>query len=323
MLHQHPTTTSRKPAALTGELIDSAYALQLKQGFRERFPQEITSIFIKTATVFDAVKELPQVSGIRFMYGMESANDPTSKVILLIPCNSTSAHLAIPNTIVQPQGYLNHRGERVDLKRTWELLYNHAVHYACLLPEVKFNKIVRGVFFGIDSLHALLKEYTQAHGMHYYFGWDETVAGPAIQHKPVLQPVQADGNSYNIYMDYGSPCPPVCPGEGDSCVATNSVNIGHVLTNDEDAELNIYRHYRDNYFLANAGNGPLVEMYYYVSPALTEAIQDTGRASAIYTELYNEEIRQCNVLIGEGKYEAAKVLFEQTMERLMKTYLFH
>jgi hypothetical protein len=59
------------------------------------------------------------------------------------------------------------------------------------------------------------------------------------------------------------------------------------------------------------------------SPALKEAIQDTGRANEIYTTLYNNEVRQCNMLIEEGKYEAAKILFEQTMAQLIKTYLVH
>jgi hypothetical protein len=62
-------------------------------------------------------------------------------------------------------------------------------------------------------------------------------------------------------------------------------------------------------------------MYYYISPALKEAIQDTGRAKEIYSALYNNQVRQCNMLIEERKYEAAKILFEQTMAELIKTYL--
>lgn len=321
MLHQHPTA-SRRPAELAGEIIDSTYALQLIQGFKEKFPGEVSKISIESAIIFNAIKDLSNVSGIRFMYGMESANDPTSKTILLIPCNVTSVHYRIPNTIVQPQGYLNSSGERVSLKRTWELLYNHAIHYAAMLPGIKFNRIMRGAFFGINTLDMLLKEYTNAEGVSYHFGWDHSIADQALQLKPVLQPLHADGAGYELYLDHGSPCPPLCDDIDDGCIVTNMVSAGNTYVHVQEQELNFYRSYRNNYLLSSANNGPLVEMYYYVSPALKEVILDTGRAAAIYSSLYNNEVQQCNKLIREGMYEAAKVLFEQTMENLMKTYLF-
>jgi hypothetical protein len=325
---QQQNVTSKKPVKLTGEIISDAYALQLISEFKEIFPEEVATISIGSTIIFNAVKDLPNVSGIRFMYGMESADDPASKVILLMPCNTTSIHQLIPNVIVQPHGYLNNRGERVSLKRTWELLYNNAVHYAPLLSGVKFHKIVRGAFFGIDSLKALLQEYTNAPALHYHFGWDKTVSDTALQHIPVLQPVYAGGTGYELYMDHGSLCPPPsgCTSNddgtaSDTCTITDMVNTGNLQPTDPEQELNIYRKYRDNYLLGNEDNGPLVEMYYYVSPALKEAILGTGRAKEIYTALYNNEVRQCNRLIEEGKYEAAKILFEQTMDELMKTYL--
>ena len=98
------------------------------------------------------------------------------------------------------------------------------------------------------------------------------------------------------------------------------VRTGHSSQTDEEQELDLYRKFRDNYFLDNE-NGPVAEMYYYASPALKEAIQDTGRANEIYSALYNNEVRQCNMLIAAGKYEAAKILFEETMAQLIKTYL--
>ena len=234
------------------------------------------------------------------MYGMESVDDPMSKVILLIPCNATSTHLAIPNTIVQPEGYLNNKGERVGLKRTWELLYNHAVHFSRLLPAVPFNKIVRGVFFGIQSLKTLLQEYTNAPALHYHFGWDNSLPQTAVQHKPVLQPLQTIGTGHEIYFDFGLPCPPACIGDpGGDGIIWPVTDI-----------------------LKGGSSGPLVEMYYYVSPALKEAIYDTGRAKEIYAALNQNEIRQCNLLIEAGQFEAAKSLFEQVMENLIKTYLY-
>src|SRR5450631_1545390 len=184
--------SARRPAESVGEVIDTDYALQLIRGFAEKFPGEVSWISIDTATIFASVKNLSNVSGIRFMYGMELVGDPASKIILLIPCNDTSGGLGIPNTIVAPEGYLNNKGERVGLKRTWELLYNHAIHYAGLLPEIKFSHIFRGDYFGIASLTGLLKEDRRAHSIQYHFGFDVNITDPALRHKPVLNPVDSD-----------------------------------------------------------------------------------------------------------------------------------
>jgi len=317
----YPNVSAKRPAELVGEIIDSHYALRLIQGFKEKFPGEVSMIPIKSKTIFDAVKDLSNVSGIRFMYGMTSADDPVSKVVLLMPCNKSSAHRAIPNTIVQPEGYLDHTGERVGEKRTWELLYNHAVHYARLQPEMKFRKIFRGAFFGIDSLTSLLTKDTEAHSIDFYFGLDEDITDPSLQHKAVLNPLRADRTRYDVYFDMNTPCPPICGDDVDDCVVSDVVN-GNVTASEREKELNIYRGYRDDYFLTHADSGPLVEMYYYISPALTEAIGNTGRAKEIYQELYRNQVSECNRLIEAGKYEEAKQLFEQTMEGLIKEYLW-
>ena len=296
----YPNLSVKRPAELAGEIIDNKYALQLIRGFKEKFPGETSVTSIESKTIFDCVKDLSNVSGIRFMYGMESADDPASKVILLIPCNNTSAHRPIPNTIVQPEGYLDNKGERVGLKRTWELLYNHAVHYARLQPEMKFGKIFRGTFFGIDSLTSLLTKHTEAHSINFHFGWDEDITDPSLQYKAVLNPLHADRTRYDVYFDVGTPCPPECyDGGGGGAV------IWPGFTS-----------------LVNGNAGPLVEMYYYISPALTEAIGNTGRAKEIYQDLNHHQVHQCNKLIENGEYEAAKLLFEQTMEYLIKEYLF-
>jgi|GEM_PF-1700187 len=321
---QNQNVTRKRPAELTGELIDKEYALQLITAFKEKFPGEVAELFVETSTVFNAVKNLSNVSGIRFMYGMESADDPASKVILLIPANNTSTHLDIPNSVVQPEGYLNHRGERVSLKRTWQLLYNHAVHYARLQPDFNFRKIVRGAFFGIDSLKSLLLEFTQAHGLHYHFGFDEGIAASPLQHKPVLHPLHTNKAGYEVYMDFGSLCPPTCPPpvkDNPDCAITYTI-IGYAPQEEQEREFRICRDYRDSYLLPSTDNGPLVEMYYYVSPALTEAINDTGKADEIYKGVYNDLVRGCNRLIEEKKYEEAKIVFEQVMDDLMRKHLF-
>lgn len=299
MQQPYVSVSSRKPAELVGEIIDHAYAEELIQSFKETFPSATSTVFMEASTIWEAVSGLVNVSGIRFMYGMESADDPKSTVVLLIPCNATSTHLAIPNVIAQPNGYLNNRGERIGLKRTFELLYNHAVYYSRLLPEVPFKKIVRGAFFGIQTLRSLLQEYTNAPALQYHFGWDNTVAEAGLRHKPVLQPVHANGAGYEIYLDFGMPCPPACVEPGGDGIIWPITDL-----------------------LKAGASGPLVEMYFYISPALKEAIYDTGNAREIYAALNQNEIRQCNLLIEESRFEAAKSLFEKVMENLMKTYLY-
>jgi hypothetical protein len=150
---------------------------------------------------------------------------------------------------------------------------------------------------------------------------DEDITDPFLQYKAVINPLHADRTRYDVYFDVGTPCPPDCGDGGSDCVITDAVNR-NVPVSEREQELNIYRGYRDDYFLTHADNGPLVEMYYYISPALTEAIGNTGRAKEIYQELYRNQVFECNRLIEAGKYDEAKKLFEQTMEGLMKEYLF-
>jgi hypothetical protein len=101
----------------------------------------------------------------------------------------------------------------------------------------------------------------------------------------VLNPVASDGKNFDVYFDLSALCPPQCGDQDPICAITNMVT-GNTTPRMQEKGLNIYRIYRDNYFLKNADNGPLVEMYYYVSPALTEAIISTGRSKEIYSQLY-------------------------------------
>jgi hypothetical protein len=321
---------NKRPAEIVGELISREYARQLIDGFTKEYPNTPNKIFISCDLLNNAVKGLSNVSGIRFMYGMVSPNKPDTKIILLIPCNNTSGFNEIPNTIVQPQGYLNHRGELISLKQTWQFLYNHAVYTAAFQPELKFHKIVRGVFFGKESLGALLTEYTSAAaGIDFYFGYDETIAEVPQRHKPVLNPVHYDGKAYDVFMDVGHLCPPFCdcgwPGQPpckEVCIVSNSIGQHSSKKEVQKDKEDIFRKFRDEYMLSDIESSPLVEMYYYVSPALVEAIQNTGTAKEIYISLYENEISKCNLLIADKKYNEAKELFEETMDKLMQQYLW-
>lgn len=297
-----------------GELIEKEYAQELILKQREFFPSMISSFIIPVSILQMIREDSVNISGIRFMYAMEEAGNPKSAMLLLMPCNTTSMEKAIPNAIVQPLGYFNHKGERISLKKTWEYLYNHAVYMSQQQSSVPFRKIVRGAFLGIESLHSLMYEYSNSNSLLYNFGYDSEAKEGINPHKPVLIPLDFNGNRYDIFMDNADLCPPNNCDSPDSCLAT--------ITAKTDHELNMYRTFRDDFFLSNIQNGPLVEMYYYISPALTEAIAATGRAEEIYHKLYQNEFVTCNRLLADGKYPEVKLLFEQTMHNLMQQYLW-
>lgn len=54
-----------------------------------------------------------------------------------------------------------------------------------------------------------------------------------------------------------------------------------LTTTRRPAQLIVYRRFRDNYFLNNADEGPLVEMYYYVSPMPTILLVNKSISSEI------------------------------------------
>jgi hypothetical protein len=100
----YQNVSATRPAESVGEIIDSRYALQLIRGFKEKFPGEIAEIQIETKFIFESMENLSNISGVRFMYGMETAGDPASKVILLIPCNNTRGEGSIPNSTYNRRG---------------------------------------------------------------------------------------------------------------------------------------------------------------------------------------------------------------------------
>jgi ribosome biogenesis GTPase A len=166
--------------------------------------------------------------------------------------------------------------------------------------------------------------------MFYHFGHDKSLNGLAQQHKAVLQPVNINGSKMEIYMDISKLCPPFCdcdkPGyppckTDDTCTLTDVV-IRNAAKDEAEAELDVYRYLRDQ-FMIKKGYGPLVEMYYYISPALIEAIENSGRKEQVYSQLYHNEIAEAYALINERKYQEAKELFEATMALLTKEFLFN
>jgi len=309
------TISTKRAAQDVGQRISREFADYLTGGFKHKFPAEKPAVFIAKETIMRAFEHLDNVSGIRFMYGYESADDAGSRVLLLIPCNNTSTHLDIPNSIILPQGYMAHNGKRVSFEKTWQLLYNHTSRFSNYFPGLAYNKIMRGSFIGINSLVALL-EMEGCIGINFNFGYDDTIAEAPAKNKPVFEAVNHKGDVLDI-LDFTTPCPAYC----DIAVEYNSQVIG-INTSDIGKCLELNKHFRDEYLLKQESNGAFVEMYYYVKPSILEKIAAVKNAGKIYEDTYQPQIAAFNRLLESGNYEGAKTAFENTIKGMMETYLF-
>jgi len=306
-----------KPHRSVGGSISPRRSEDLQTGFDRRFPGESAGVFIRKEYLLAALRQCPDASGLRFMYGLRSAGDPLSRVIVMVPCNSTSSHLSIPNSIILPGGYLTNTGQRAGLATTWNWLYQHAVRFSRLEEGAPFHRVIRGAFFGIDTLENMLADVSCT-GIHYRMGYDPRENDAVQRHKPVLQPIDSSGNTQDD-MDMGSLCPPFCgQSDGTDCLLTKTVEIG--MHSGQHEQLNEFRAFRDQFLLNESGE--LVEMYYYVSPVLIEQLDRQPAAKEIYTDIFRHRVLPCQELIRNDRKAEAKDLFRETMNELMEKYLF-
>jgi hypothetical protein len=310
------TIIQKRAAEDVGQPISTELAAYLTNGFKQKFPGEKPVVFIAKETVMKAIEGLDNVSGIRFMYGYESVNDAASRVLLLIPCNNTSTHLAIPNSIILPQGYMANTGKRIGFEKTWQLLYNHTARFTQYFPELAYHEIMRGTFIGINSLLTLLKNEDCA-GINFNFGYDESLSMPSARNRPVFEAIDTLGFFDPPGWDFTSPCPAFC-----DFTMMNNINRVAEINNTDIQRLRLDNHFRDEYLLKQDGNGALVEMYYYVNPSIQEKVMGDKNAGELYESIYHPQIIAFNNLLAEGNYDEAKVVFKRTVYGMMETYLF-
>ncbi|MGZ3752206.1 MAG: hypothetical protein ACXVAU_13075 [Mucilaginibacter sp.] len=201
----------KRAAEDEGQRITRDVADYLISGFKKKFPNEKPGVFISRETIMKAVAHLDNISGIRFMYGYESVKNSEStvlsRVLLLIPCSNSSTD-QIPNSIILPEGYITHTGVTLGFEKSKQVLYNHAVHFSRYFPGLDFNKIMRGTFFGINSLMSMLN-IKDCVGVNFYFGYDDEVSDVPRKNKPVFEPINSRGESLDTF-DLLPPCPPWC-----------------------------------------------------------------------------------------------------------------
>ncbi|QNK63540.1 hypothetical protein H7F33_03275 [Pedobacter sp. PAMC26386] len=308
------TITTKRAAQDVGQRINEELADYLKNEFKQQFPAEKLVVFLTRETIMKSFDHLGDVSGIRFMYGLEKAGDSRSRVLLLIPCNTTSTNLNIPNIIVDPKGYINDRGTQVNLEKSWEILYNHTAHFTSYYPEHNYRKIMRGTFIGIRSLLSML-EIDGCEGINFHFGYDNTVSDISEKNRPVFEAVNSWGDGLDLF-DFTSPCPVYC----DIETLNGSQNQSEKHTNLNGLVLN--PHFRDEYLLKYKEMGPLVEMFYSVGPAIDERIIASKSNSKTEVNPCQVQIKALDKLVNAGKYEEAKDVFEVIVKDMMDTYLF-
>jgi hypothetical protein len=119
---QHTTLSGRKSAQSTGEPISLDYFQFLVDGYKTKHPAEQQSVFIPKVPILKTLDQFPNISGLRFMYGLKESADPSSRTIILMACNDTSTDKEVLNLIFAPNGYLTNEGDCISIDQCWDLL---------------------------------------------------------------------------------------------------------------------------------------------------------------------------------------------------------
>ncbi|MET3501739.1 hypothetical protein ABIC45_003351 [Mucilaginibacter rubeus] len=297
-----------------GEFISESFYLELTENFHQKFPTEVKSVML-SRTAVETVLSGENVSGIKFMNGLEDANDPSSRMLVLIPCNYTIT-ASLPNSIINQHGFMTNTGEVISLERTWQVLFNHVLNYKKLDPVMAYTQINRGSFLGrvrlIETLDAV-----DCDQFIYHFGY---LIEENLLYKPVIQPA----NGVKMYTEQAMPCPGTsgCPAvttSNDPCALTRITTA--MLGTEAEGQLNTLRAFRDK-ILTDKFSGVEVEKYYTISASLLEAIDKTPNQGAIFKGLYDKYIATSLNAITQNDEETAFVLFQEAMQHLTETYLY-
>jgi len=295
-----------------GEFISESFYQELTENFQQKFPTEVQSVRLNRAAV-EIVLNGENVSGIKFMNGLKDANDPSSRMLVLMPCNYTVT-ASLPNSIINQHGFMTNTGEVISLERTWQVLFNHVLNLKKVDPNVGYTKINRGSFMGRKILITLI-DNTIGDDLVYHFGYDIEMGYP---YKTVIHPE----HSVFLIGDQSYPCPGStgCPGSGtDPCALTRITTA--MLGTEAEGQLNTLRVFRDK-ILSDKFNGAEVEKYYTISASLLEAIDKEQNKEAIFKGLYEKYIATSINAINENDEETAYGLFQEAMQHLAETYLY-
>ncbi len=297
-----------------GEFISESFYQELTENFHQKFPTEVKSVML-SRTAVETVLNGENVSGIKFMNGLEDANDPSSRMLVLIPCNYTVT-ASLPNSIINQHGFMTNTGKVISLEKTWQVLFNHVLNFKKLDPAMAYTLINRGSFMG----RVLLTEFlaaTACDNIIYHFGY---LVEENLPYKLIIQP--ADG--IKMFGEMSVPCPggagcPTVTTSNDPCALTRITT--NMLGTEAEGQLNILRVFRDK-ILTDKFSGVEVEKYYTISASLLEAIDKTQNKEAIFKDLYDNYIATSLNAISQNDEETAFLLFQEAMQHLTETYLY-
>ncbi|MBS1662422.1 MAG: hypothetical protein JST68_15365, partial [Bacteroidetes bacterium] len=235
---------------------------------------------------------------IRFMYGLKENADPTSRTIVLMPCNDTSTDRHVPNLILTPDGYLSDTEEEtITLNQCWDVSNRYVNRTYALWPEEARKDMPRACFFGITTLKNLLAA-PGCEGIQYHFGYNPETDLLPNRYQAIMEAVDQHRQSLHIFVEEGQHCPPVCR-TGDC--APPIIPVGWPF----------YNHHEQ---YEQVPEGSLYEMFHYVSPTLFEVIQDK--------EIFQQHFSECFTLAKSGSLPEARQALRTQLEHMMDKYLF-
>jgi hypothetical protein len=296
-----------------GEFITKNNYDELAQNFRNKFPSEAYFVNLSKSAV-QTVLSNSNVSGIKFMNGLMDANNPSSRLLVLIPANYTM-NSSLPNAIIKRDGFMTNTGAIISLEKTWQVLFNHVLNFKKMDSSAHYTKINRGSFLGRSLLTALI-EKADDDNLIYDFGYNIEMDYP---YKALIYP---ETNASYI-GDQSHPCPGStgCP---DS-IGIETCALTHIATNfagnNAEGELNILRAFRDK-ILQDKFTGTEIEKYYTISASLLEAINKRQNQEIIFKGIYDKYIKTSIDSIKHNDEATAYALFQEAMQHLTDTYLY-
>jgi hypothetical protein len=166
-----------------------------------------------------------------------------------------------------------------------------------------------------------LFEQEQAAGVVFHFGYNTSMLAVCRQFQCVLEVVDANRNSLNMFLEYGQ-CHPPCSDEtrvtGSDCIASIAAEK---FAPEADEKLDVVRAFRDNWLLQQEGGLALYEMYYFLSPGIVAEIEDRPDQEAIWQDLYYNGFLKCLDLIEQQKPGEAKAFYIDLMRSLTRQFL--
>ena len=286
------TTEWRRIPETIGDNISPEYYRYLADGYAQEHPTEQKSVHIPREYILETLEKFPAATGLRFMYGQKDGADPGSRTIVLMACDSGSVDRHVPNIILMPKGYITDAGDRITLDECWNILTRHVDRMCSLLPGEARKEIPRGVFFGISSMKSLLNTPGCA-GIQFHFGYNPATEIRSERYESVMEAVDKDLKSLNVFTENGSRCPTVCGG------GIVEIPVGWPFSSAYEGQV---------------PEGALFEMFHHVSPPLFGVIQDK--------QIYREQFSECQALVDAGNYPEARQALRRRLDDMMEKYLF-